>query len=257
MRDFTLPMDRLPALAGVAGAFGEELGGKYISGLWTKEAEITLFWYLTEPATARPKIRVPTWSWASVTGKVQFYNDLINSVKFLNSHVVYHRDAYMGEVEEARLLISGPVVPAVFYYGQSWLDVLRSAPVQREAGSSLLSTNEWPNELNKDLYGLRVKENFVTFLPDYRLYSHGDNHISSGAEVLCLTFGRTRMIVEDPLHPTEEKEIVAVCCLVLYCVDEEMSYYKRIGYFEGWCWDNSLELDWAMGLSQTRQLALV
>ena len=190
-----------------------------------------------------------------MTGKVQFTNDLdlIDCVKFLDSHVVYHGDAYMGEVEEGRLLISGPVLLAVYYHGQSWLDLLKSAPVQPAEGSSLLSLKRWPNEPNKDLYGLKVEDRFVTFLPDYRLDNRGNDHIPSGSQVLCLVFSRVRILLGD----VEDIEIPTAGCLVLYCVDKERDHYKRIGYLEGWGEDNLLELDWAMSLSQTRELTLV
>jgi hypothetical protein len=262
MREFTFPIDRLSALAGVAKAFGdikdledEKSHGKYVSGMRTEELDMTLFWYSNEPASARPNLQVPTWSWASVTGKVQFViqEHIDDCVKILDTHIVYYGDPYMGEVEEGRLLISGPVVPAAFYHGQSWLDVLSSAPTQPEMGSSLTSINEWPNELNKNPYGLVVKDKFVTFIPDYRLDNFEKDNIASGSEVFCLCFSREKIIIKDP----EEKEVVTICCLVLYCVDKEKSYYQRIGYFEGWARGNLLEADWAMSLSQTRELTLV
>ena len=56
----------------------------------------------------------------------------------------------------------------------------------------------------------------------------------------------------------EEIEIPTAGCLVLYLRGKERTYrYKRMGYFEGWGEDNLLELDWAMNLSQTRELTLV
>jgi hypothetical protein len=262
MREFTFPIDRLSALAGVAKAFGdmkdledEKPHGKYVSGMRTEELDMTLFWYSNEPASARPNLQVPTWSWASVTGKVQFViqEHIDDCVKILDTHIVYYGDPYMGEVEEGRLLISGPVVPAAFYHGQSWLDVLSSAPTQPEMGSSLTSISEWPNKLNQNLYGLEVKDKFVTFIPDYRLDNFEKDNIASGSEVFCLCFSREKIIIKDP----EEKEVVTICCLVLYCVDKEKSYYQRIGYFEGWARGNLLEADWAMSLSQTRELTLV
>ncbi|KAF4467700.1 HET-domain-containing [Fusarium albosuccineum] len=86
-RDLTNPTDRLPAIAGIAKMMAERFEqkaslaqAKYLSGIWMAEIESQLAWFVKPPAMrfkplARESFRqsrVPTWSWASVTGSIDF-----------------------------------------------------------------------------------------------------------------------------------------------------------------------------------------
>lgn len=60
--------DRLPALAGLAGRYAQATGHTYLAGLWREELPRSLFWKGRGPASRR----APSWSWASMNGRVDF-----------------------------------------------------------------------------------------------------------------------------------------------------------------------------------------
>jgi hypothetical protein len=68
--------DRLPAIAGVASQIGDTLNSKYLAGLWDSALPGDLLWrtdHTIESGQHRTQYRAPTWSWASVDGKIKHY----------------------------------------------------------------------------------------------------------------------------------------------------------------------------------------
>jgi hypothetical protein len=73
--NLTVPDDRLIALSGVAKKFASLKGDKYVAGLWRRNLERELLWYLDNQAKRSPRPTqycAPSWSWASVKGQVDF-----------------------------------------------------------------------------------------------------------------------------------------------------------------------------------------
>ncbi|KAF2242403.1 HET-domain-containing protein, partial [Trematosphaeria pertusa] len=81
-RQLSYQTDRLPALAGLAGAMQERIGGRYVAGMWEKGIETMVVWYC-ERNTKKygsygssgvqlpmEQAYAPSWSWASVQGMV-------------------------------------------------------------------------------------------------------------------------------------------------------------------------------------------
>jgi len=86
----TFGNDRLPALSGLAARVVKETGDTYLAGLWRKDLALGLLWYSEQPspsaaeypeARARNAVRrtpnratavyrAPTWSWASIDGRI-------------------------------------------------------------------------------------------------------------------------------------------------------------------------------------------
>ncbi|KAK1749750.1 heterokaryon incompatibility protein-domain-containing protein [Echria macrotheca] len=71
-RALTVPTDVLPALAGVASVFDARLNDLYMAGLFRGNLIPTLLWKTDSPVERRPGAPLPSWSWASVVGKVSF-----------------------------------------------------------------------------------------------------------------------------------------------------------------------------------------
>lgn len=69
--------DKLIAIGGMAKYLQKKHGGFYIAGLWREALVYQMGWYIEDyPLLARPEgNRAPTWSWASVDGKVRFPGD--------------------------------------------------------------------------------------------------------------------------------------------------------------------------------------
>ncbi|KAK3694636.1 heterokaryon incompatibility protein-domain-containing protein [Podospora appendiculata] len=263
-RDFTFVSDRMPALAGIATAYGE-LGGEgedrggFLCGMWREDLPGALLWFRKD-GTSRPRPRpmggMPTWSWASVTDGVEFGYvsdevDEAEDVSLLDARVVYGRDGpFVSTPVVASISVSGQAFSATMFYGQDWSDII----VPR--GSA--------GEQMKGDYGLRLDDGQVAaFSPDYMLESPGEEHfVPSNSPVTCLIFGQSTMGRRDPEHPGNDKESTMAYGLVLRFVEERAGGqqergYQRIGYFAGWDFGNGFELDKCLGLSQKRQITLV
>lgn len=71
-RDLTVSSDKLHAISGIASIMNHENQlGTYLAGLWSKHLAVGFTWsrpwaLLTSP----PEYRAPSWSWASLDGKV-------------------------------------------------------------------------------------------------------------------------------------------------------------------------------------------
>nr|OQO15724.1 hypothetical protein B0A51_18430 [Rachicladosporium sp. CCFEE 5018] len=87
MRSITYPSDRLPALAGLAAVTSNNSRGRYAAGLWSAEPQFLhgLLWmagYIDRleqvvpsdvlRSDRQPPCYAPSWSWASITGCVNF-----------------------------------------------------------------------------------------------------------------------------------------------------------------------------------------
>jgi len=71
-RRMTFPSDVFPALAGLATEFNRRLNDQYVAGLWKRDFSRGLLWTVadSERAEAAVPYRAPTWSWASIVGRV-------------------------------------------------------------------------------------------------------------------------------------------------------------------------------------------
>ncbi|KAJ5623219.1 HET domain protein [Penicillium lividum] len=82
-RGLTYPGDRLPAISGAALRLQEEIGGRYVAGIWESDLPWGLLWESkntaryprTKPAMwkmSRPVTsRAPSWSWVAVDGSTK------------------------------------------------------------------------------------------------------------------------------------------------------------------------------------------
>jgi hypothetical protein len=76
-RALTRPEDKLVALSGIATRISNDTGYHYLSGLWKETLLLDLLWHIQfdshpEPLKPRyPSKLAPSWSWASVEGRVR------------------------------------------------------------------------------------------------------------------------------------------------------------------------------------------
>ncbi|KUI58934.1 hypothetical protein VP1G_10999 [Cytospora mali] len=133
-RQFTLPKDKLPALAGFAlqymkDDFAAELGPEYLAGIWRFKSETRndtgyyrpdfpagLLWrrkrgspYMNEP----PSYRAPSWSWAALDGPISFLRAFRSSGEKLCLEVheascEYYPSGSLSSVTAGRIVAVGP-----------------------------------------------------------------------------------------------------------------------------------------------------
>ncbi|KAL3424120.1 hypothetical protein PVAG01_03401 [Phlyctema vagabunda] len=76
-RSLTVRKDKLVAISGLARILSSVYGTDYVAGLWVKDLVRLLAWHksISKPSTAKDlgmAYRAPSWSWASVDGKVVY-----------------------------------------------------------------------------------------------------------------------------------------------------------------------------------------
>ena len=80
LRSMTYASDKLVALAGIAEKFGDALGTRYVAGFWEDRLLEYLMWHPKSGATRTSSYRAPSWSWASLDGRIAFDPNLATGV---------------------------------------------------------------------------------------------------------------------------------------------------------------------------------
>jgi hypothetical protein len=83
-RALTYSTDKLPAVAGIARALRKQASMTYMAGLWKEDFLSGLFWFRkqdTETITPPQQYRAPSWSWASVDGRIDYSPSFVRHVK--------------------------------------------------------------------------------------------------------------------------------------------------------------------------------
>jgi hypothetical protein len=97
--NLTFDEDKLPAISGIARRSHEEEGMQYLAGMWRDQLELDLCWEATK-LHKRPIWRAPSWSWASINGRVNMEDSfglLFIQSNFLSvcTHVVEAKTTYL------------------------------------------------------------------------------------------------------------------------------------------------------------------
>jgi hypothetical protein len=122
-RDLTYPSDRLPAISGLAARMQPaDSAVAYYAGLWSDSLPKSLMWICIDhnpdlPVAKRVSKRIrplsaPTWSWASITGRIVFGGDLPGGTNLEDVQVtcsLFSRNKY-GTVSSATLTANALVV---------------------------------------------------------------------------------------------------------------------------------------------------
>ena len=131
-RNITKPSDRLPALSGIAGAFGSTgAHGVYHAGLWETWLVHTLLWYVdqaewkgqlpsepTEEGSTRPL--APSWSWAKLRGawsyRVKAYSRVVLAERVDSRIELLSHDRF-GAVNKGMITLKGLTIRVKLQYG--------------------------------------------------------------------------------------------------------------------------------------------
>ncbi|PVH68516.1 HET-domain-containing protein [Cadophora sp. DSE1049] len=104
----TFGMDKLPALSGIATKVAQQTGDTYLAGLWKEDLCLGLLWSVEEARSNPPgrkfdwehdytksaqvaaEYRAPSWSWASIDGKVTHHvREQFSKVPGRQQHMVF------------------------------------------------------------------------------------------------------------------------------------------------------------------------
>ncbi|KAF9481326.1 HET-domain-containing protein [Pholiota conissans] len=125
-RKITVASDKFVAFASMVEVFQEVLNDEYIAGLWKQNLLYNLLWKIWPPMGSdethlpRPQpYRAPTWSWASVDGKLDLHGgvDPPQSAASYEAEVVSWKvtpknaELPFGEVVDAKLVVRAKIHP--------------------------------------------------------------------------------------------------------------------------------------------------
>jgi len=71
-RTLTFQSDKLIALAGIANQMQQLLPGEVVFGIWREDLVRSLLWHSQCPSFLVTDLAVPSWSWASVSGTIDY-----------------------------------------------------------------------------------------------------------------------------------------------------------------------------------------
>ncbi|PQE09061.1 heterokaryon incompatibility protein [Rutstroemia sp. NJR-2017a BVV2] len=130
MRMFTNDSDKLRAISGCAQWIKTKTNDVYMAGLWQSDLRTQLFWYSDDrESSSQSTYRAPSWSWASVNGRVKFLrptqftgeraNESFTAELTIQKVVMeYKGDAgEFGDVGHGHLFISGVLRTWVMFDG--------------------------------------------------------------------------------------------------------------------------------------------
>ena len=129
-RAISFSTDKLPAVSALALRIAQETGDEYRAGLWKSDLLRGLPWYRVVRCNFRAResaapwkpnpersqnFLVPTWSWASYLGAVDFLGIeaslyALPSAKLIDSNVVTPGKKNFGEVESGYVAILSPIL---------------------------------------------------------------------------------------------------------------------------------------------------
>ncbi|KAI1124774.1 heterokaryon incompatibility protein-domain-containing protein [Nemania abortiva] len=256
--ELTYDVDRLPAIAGLAGIFKElSSSGNFLFGLWSESVHLGLLWMQTAENPVRlgdayrPGWSCPTWSWAAWKGRVDFPHHM----EAFEPLIVLHQ-----EEESSRDIIMlenlGPQNPVLTISGK--LRILSHVqPICKETpeGSgelripsrALLLYKKVPEGLGNAIFEFRPKERLKAHRAKHSVFLDG---ISAGYKRTSAKTGllliakhcdkRTKWRDDE----NDETLVSYYYNTYHYLVVEEtcdQGYYRRIGIgtsLEAEIWDN-------------------
>ena len=136
-RELTFETDVLLALSGLAAAFGMILADQYCAGLWKNDIIRGLMWVRRKPSqssppgphqqVALPNDRIPSWSWASIRGRLVSFHPSIGGdswtfteqAKVLEVGITPALNDPFGRIREGFLLIWAPFCEILHPYSSS------------------------------------------------------------------------------------------------------------------------------------------
>ena len=146
-RSMTNHSDKFAAIAGIAKHLQKVIGGKYLYGLWEGDLIAGLLWrtYSGSPhwrSASRDVYRAPSWSWASIDGRIDCVRRDVNQDKRIRDRrnwrvkIVSH-NAIAGFLDPIRVEVAIPAAYELHIQG-----VLKSLRNLRDGGYELYDTSQ-------------------------------------------------------------------------------------------------------------------
>lgn len=241
-RAITRPKDKLLAISAIAEEISILGAGKYLAGIWEKYLWRCLLWrtanFGKRPTGQRPlKYRAPSWSWASVDGKITwtpYYEpDRSEHLEILHCDTLLVDESQpFGEVRAGSLIVKGRMRLAVW------------DPRPRRISENNMATYKTgyfmaANCLDNDIHSIVLpkdeswedsKANSLTPSLEGGFYPDVVSAFDNIGVVICLEFGSSMR---------RETQVTSQIGLILVAVNDENAVgyrkmpviYRRVGFF--------------------------
>ncbi|KAH7327167.1 heterokaryon incompatibility protein-domain-containing protein [Rhexocercosporidium sp. MPI-PUGE-AT-0058] len=125
-RSLTFAADKLPAIGGAAERIHQITGSLYLAGLWKDVIAQDLLWSadlwgvettgaFTRPPPTPTENGCPSWSWASLTGRLEYKSNFHLSgrslITVIDTHVSLTGLNLFGQVSSASITLTGSIIP--------------------------------------------------------------------------------------------------------------------------------------------------
>ena len=151
--------DKLVAISGIAKRMQSLLDDEYLAGLWRKDLPCQLLWWVNDHNPAyplpptRPRLyRAPSWSWASVDGKINSYYGQCKNyegilITVLDAVVMPVGADSTGQIKDGFIRLNGRIFPAELVR-RSWRQVVITVRVDSEVFETFYSPDTKPEALS-------------------------------------------------------------------------------------------------------------
>ena len=232
-RELTFEKDKLPALAGIVGAFKKGVDDTPLLGLWLGDLLRGLLWRAEKPTerVRRPGV-VPSWSWTSVAGRVSWTDRKPASrlpdeqLEIISGEVSWVGPPMTSSVSAAALKVCGRMreARAVWTHGTNvYLHEIDESPIQ-------VPEPHMVERLQED----------IPAAPEILGFCYMDLPETRNSRVWCLEVYRS---VQEQGSDTPRNHAHQV--VVLAAVDEEQDQFRRLGV--GCVWRRSYRKDGSTG----------
>jgi hypothetical protein len=132
-RKLTVAADRPLAIAGLAEVYGAILNEKYLAGLWENTFLHDLLW-TRQTSTPLKSRRVPSWSWTSVDGPIDWVVEREEDLKGCQTSLLTYKlqleyeSAPFGVLESGVITMQGRILKAAIYTGPRSTTFLHICP---------------------------------------------------------------------------------------------------------------------------------
>ncbi|PSN64672.1 HET-domain-containing protein [Corynespora cassiicola Philippines] len=114
-RSLTFHKDKLPAISAIARKLQQNHpNSRYIAGLWQETLLEDLLWRAAHPNSqlcTSDDSKVPSWSWASISGEVKFIEPQLFSIaEIINKTFITEVFEMTGRTKEAKILLKAPLL---------------------------------------------------------------------------------------------------------------------------------------------------
>ncbi|KAK4955314.1 hypothetical protein LTR10_007509 [Elasticomyces elasticus] len=217
--------DKLVAIAGMAKMASRFTQCDYVAGLWRKDLEHQLLWKVASPApaVALDGTRGPSWSWASVDGRVGwdrwtggYSNGKLIELKWLSRVVSCKVESItsdqFGQVSSGSLVVTGP------------LKVLKLGRPETFSQDLTRETRDYETEIFWDTKELQERFNreISNSVWEYKIY-----HAAPACNVLSDVFFMPVRLM-DHAYLGDDQAPMLQGLLLLPCADTRGTY-QRVG----------------------------